>query len=154
MHVRSVGVAAGVCPQPDAFSITCRVDSLLNDTSYYPCGPGAKPVRITQYCEAYPPGSLLAVLESVSVLPYQTVPSVDGGVRISQEINCPAGAYAPTVKYPAIVAFNGRTDCVCQTGPASKTNCWFATSVEGGRVIGAGAAGVSIDQLGKQTGGL
>lgn len=40
--------------------------------------------------------------------------------RVTQETSCPAGANSSSTKYPAIVSFNGRTDCFC-----SSTSCYF-----------------------------
>ena len=112
------------------------MDNLLNATSYYPCGPNGKPARITQYCTAYPPGSVLAVVESTSLLPSLIVPSTNAPVRLTQEINCPAGAYGSTIKYPVIVSFNGRTDCSCSIGSTADASCWFVNGATvGARVI-------------------
>lgn len=109
--------AAGTCPYPDAFKIICQKDNLLGQTSYFPCGPNGKPAQISQYCTAYPPGSVLAFYEP-------RTPTSNGG--LSQEIACPAGANSSNVKYPVIVSFNGRTDCVCSTD----TSCWFISGPE------------------------
>lgn len=136
--------AAGVCPQPDAFSVKCNLNSLRNDTNFYPCGPGAKSIRIDEYCQAYPPGSIIGMVESTSPLPTRTVPTAESGARVSQEINCPSGAYAPSLKYPAVISFNGRTDCLCRPGLEMDSNCWFMTGTRQVAINGY------LDILGKQ----
>jgi hypothetical protein len=122
---------SGTCPYPDAFKITCQKDNLLNQTSYFPCGPNGKPAHISQYCTAYPPGSVLAFYES------RTVTS-NGG--LSQEISCPAGANNSNVKFPVIVSFNGRTDCVCSTD----TSCWFISGQEARVAFPGGSANARL----------
>jgi hypothetical protein len=117
---------AGTCPFPDNFRITCRKDNLLGATSYPLCGPNAKATSVNQYCTAYPPGSVLAWYEP------RTFTTND---RVTQETSCPAGANSSSVKYPAIISFNGRTDCLC-----TSTNCYF----EGGSRILVPGVNVTI----------
>jgi hypothetical protein len=115
----AVPPAAGACPYPDNFRISCRTVNLLNDTDYFLCGPNGKEVSINQYCTAYPPGARLAVYQPATTTSMaQLLPS----------IACPAGAWSSSTKFPVIVSFNGRTDCLCPVN--SNVSCWFVSGPE------------------------
>jgi hypothetical protein len=126
----------GVCPYPTNFGVTCRTTSLLNTTDYFLCGPNAKPVAVTQYCTATPPGAQLAVM--VRVPTYNADNTVQTGYRLvlRDDISCPAAANASNEVLPVIVSFNNRTDCLCACPiPGATANCAFANSPTSGAFV-------------------
>jgi hypothetical protein len=112
---------AEACPQPEAFSITCRQDAVPS------CGPGSKPFLLDNYCTAYPVGSQIQWVRAAIELD-QTTNTTSYSVNnqnftIPAVADCPAGAFGTNVWYPFIVAFKGRTNCLC----TDKTSCRFAS---------------------------
>jgi len=128
---------ADACPYPDNFAIICRTENLLNQTNFFPCGPNGKPASVSQYCTAYPPGSQLGLFQPSDIRAALTTEGING-ILLPPEITCPAGANSTTVKYPVIVSFNGRTDCLCRVGGGA--SCWFVSGPAGATEYSGGTA--------------
>lgn len=121
-----------ICPPPDAFRIEC-------DTSLMPeCGPGDKPILLSRFCKAFPPGAQITWRRAVVLLVNSTsgvsVVSLAGnGPVVDPPIAyCPAGAYGSNYYLPVISSFNGLDDCIC----TNTTSCAFATGVAPAGSIG------------------
>lgn len=100
----------------------CKTDQLPS------CGPGAKPILLDNYCQAFPLGAKLEwVRAGITVENSNTIYSFAWSFMNPAVAYCPAGANGTTVWYPAITSFKGRVNCLCTTA----TSCYFTPQGQG-----------------------